>query len=80
MKSLMELSASLDTYRPNSQTLFRNSSANSKTELINDRKLEKQILHLHLKFKKNGGVCKITTSLLQNRHDITTVYMIYSHT
>lgn len=36
MKSLMELSASLDTYRPNSQTLFRNASANSKTELIDD--------------------------------------------
>ncbi|XP_037032653.1 odorant receptor coreceptor [Bradysia coprophila] len=36
LKSLMELSASLDTYRPNSQTLFRNSSGNSKTELIND--------------------------------------------
>lgn len=36
LKSLMELSASLDTYRPNSQKLFRNSSGNSKTELIND--------------------------------------------
>lgn len=34
----MELSASLDTYRPNSQTLFRNSSGNSKTELIDDGK------------------------------------------
>ncbi|KAJ6636110.1 Odorant receptor coreceptor [Pseudolycoriella hygida] len=36
LKSLMELSASLDTYRPNSQTLFRSSSGNSKTELIAD--------------------------------------------
>lgn len=35
MKNLMELSASLDTYRPNSAALFRTSSGNSKSELIN---------------------------------------------
>lgn len=34
MKSLMELSASLDTYRPNSAALFRSTSGNSKSELI----------------------------------------------
>ncbi|XP_046805450.1 odorant receptor coreceptor isoform X1 [Lucilia cuprina] len=34
MKPLMELSASLDTYRPNSAALFRSLSANSKSELI----------------------------------------------
>lgn len=36
MKPLMELSASLDTYRPNSAALFRSLSANSKTELVNN--------------------------------------------
>lgn len=36
MKSLMELSATLDTYRPNSAALFRNQSGDSKAELIND--------------------------------------------
>lgn len=36
MKPLMELSASLDTYRPNSAALFRSLSANSKSELINN--------------------------------------------
>lgn len=30
----MELSATLDTYRPNSGALFRNISAGSKSELI----------------------------------------------
>lgn len=46
MKPLMELSASLDTYRPNSAALFRSLSANSKTELVNnDRKwTEKKVL------------------------------------
>jgi hypothetical protein len=40
MKPLMELSASLDTYRPNSAALFRSLSAQSKSELIlNDGKL-----------------------------------------
>lgn len=40
MKPLMELSASLDTYRPNSAALFRSLSANSKSELIiNEGKL-----------------------------------------
>lgn len=34
MRPLMELSASLDTYRPNSAALFRNISAGSKSELI----------------------------------------------
>jgi odorant receptor len=34
MKPLMELSASLDTFRPNSAALFRTGSANSKSELI----------------------------------------------
>lgn len=34
MKPLMELSASLDTYRPNSAALFRSLSASSKSELI----------------------------------------------
>lgn len=34
MRSLMELSASLDTYRPNSSQLFRAISAGSKSELI----------------------------------------------
>lgn len=34
MRPLMELSASLDTYRPNSTALFRSLSANSKSELI----------------------------------------------
>lgn len=39
MRPLMELSASLDTYRPNSAALFRNISAGSKSELIlNDGK------------------------------------------
>lgn len=39
MKPLMELSASLDTYRPNSAALFRSLSANSKSELlVNDGK------------------------------------------
>lgn len=32
----MELSASLDTYRPNSAALFRSLSANSKSELVNN--------------------------------------------
>lgn len=37
LKPLMELSASLDTYRPNSAELFRSlSSANSKSELVNN--------------------------------------------
>lgn len=36
MKPLMELSASLDTYRPNSAALFRSLSANSKSELIHN--------------------------------------------
>lgn len=34
MRPLMELSATLDTYRPNSAALFRTISAGSKTELI----------------------------------------------
>lgn len=34
MRPLMELSASLDTYRPNSAALFRTDSANSKSGLI----------------------------------------------
>ena len=34
MRPLMELSATLDTYRPNSAALFRSISANSKSELI----------------------------------------------
>lgn len=34
MRPLMELSASLDTYRPNSAALFRAASAGSKAELI----------------------------------------------
>lgn len=34
MRPLMELSASLDTYRPNSAALFRTISAGSKSELI----------------------------------------------
>lgn len=34
MKPLMELSASLDTYRPDSAALFRSLSASSKSELI----------------------------------------------
>lgn len=34
MRPLMELSATLDTYRPNSAALFRTISANSKSELI----------------------------------------------
>lgn len=34
MKSLMELSASLDTYRPNSGAIFRTSSGDSKSELV----------------------------------------------
>ena len=39
MRPLMELSATLDTYRPNSAALFRNVSAGSKSELIlNDGK------------------------------------------
>lgn len=36
MRPLMELSASLDTYRPNSAALFRSDSANSKSGLIED--------------------------------------------
>ncbi|CAD6996354.1 unnamed protein product [Ceratitis capitata] len=40
MKPLMELSASLDTYRPNSAALFRSLSANSKSELINNEEKE----------------------------------------
>lgn len=40
MKPLMELSASLDTYRPNSAALFRSLSANSKSDLVaNDGKI-----------------------------------------
>lgn len=40
LKPLMELSASLDTYRPNSAALFRSLSANSGSELVkNDGKL-----------------------------------------
>lgn len=34
MRPLMELSATLDTYRPNSAALFRTISAGSKSELI----------------------------------------------
>lgn len=34
MRPLMELSATLDTYRPNSAALFRSVSAASKSELI----------------------------------------------
>lgn len=34
MRPLMELSATLDTYRPNSAALFRSISAGSKSELI----------------------------------------------
>lgn len=41
MRPLMELSATLDTYRPNSAALFRSISAGSKSELIlNDGELE----------------------------------------
>ncbi|XP_030568180.1 odorant receptor coreceptor [Drosophila novamexicana] len=40
MKPLMELSASLDTYRPNSAALFRSLSANSKSELIHNEEKE----------------------------------------
>lgn len=36
MKPLMELSATLDTYRPNSAQLFRSISAGSKSELIDN--------------------------------------------
>lgn len=36
MRPLMELSASLDTYRPNSAALFRSDSADSKSGLIED--------------------------------------------
>lgn len=36
MKPLMELSATLDTYRPNSAQLFRSISASSKQELIDN--------------------------------------------
>lgn len=50
MRPLMELSASLDTYRPNSAALFRGISAGSKSELIlNDGKqkvLKQPILHI----------------------------------
>lgn len=34
MKSLMELSASLDTYRPNSGAIFRTGSGDSKSALV----------------------------------------------
>lgn len=34
MRPLMELSATLDTYRPNSAALFRSISAGSKSELM----------------------------------------------
>ncbi|XP_064556488.1 odorant receptor coreceptor [Drosophila montana] len=40
MKPLMELSASLDTYRPNSAALFRSLSANSKSGLIHNEEKE----------------------------------------
>ncbi|CAO1411939.1 unnamed protein product [Diamesa serratosioi] len=43
MRPLMELSATLDTYRPNSAALFRTISANSKSELILNEENEKNI-------------------------------------
>ncbi|XP_055313278.1 odorant receptor coreceptor [Sitodiplosis mosellana] len=42
LKPLMELSASLDTYRPNSAALFRSLSANSKSELVNNDELDQE--------------------------------------
>lgn len=44
----MELSASLDTYRPNSAALFRSISAGSKSELLlNDGKHFYQIFKIY---------------------------------
>ncbi|XP_055382959.1 odorant receptor coreceptor [Condylostylus longicornis] len=49
MKPLMELSASLDTYRPNSAALFKSLSASSKSELINnDAMQEKDVSDIDL--------------------------------
>ncbi|KAL7038395.1 hypothetical protein ACKWTF_009568 [Chironomus riparius] len=42
MRPLMELSATLDTYRPNSAALFRNVSAGSKSELILNDEMENE--------------------------------------
>ncbi|XP_058062808.1 odorant receptor coreceptor [Anopheles bellator] len=43
MRPLMELSASLDTYRPNSAALFRAISAGSKSELILNEEKEPEV-------------------------------------
>lgn len=49
MKPLMELSATLDTYRPNSAALFRAISANSKADLtLNEGKLRDKYIFLQL--------------------------------
>ncbi|XP_055679286.1 odorant receptor coreceptor [Lutzomyia longipalpis] len=47
MKPLMELSATLDTYRPNTAALFRSISANSHSELINNE-VEKDVTDLDI--------------------------------
>lgn len=55
MRPLMELSASLDTYRPNSAALFRAISAGSKSELIlNEGKCLTCALHW-----QSGAVCPV---------------------
>jgi odorant receptor len=52
MRPLMELSASLDTYRPNSAALFRSISTGSKSELIlNDGKMMN--VHRRRRFSHN---------------------------
>ena len=47
MKPLMELSSTLDTYRPNSAALFRAISAGSKSELIANEGKEYFSVYLH---------------------------------
>lgn len=48
MRPLMELSATLDTYRPNSAALFRSISAGSKSDLIINEGLFKSFLKRNL--------------------------------
>lgn len=56
MRPLMELSATLDTYRPNSAALFRTISANSKAELLlnEGNKIHSTLFAFHSKVLANS--------------------------
>ncbi|XP_037947524.1 odorant receptor coreceptor [Teleopsis dalmanni] len=75
MKPLMELSASLDTYRPNSAALFRSLSANSKSELIHNEEKESTDLDITgiYSSKADWGAQFRAPSTLQNFNGVNGV-------